>query len=435
MRLSPVWRRSSSATAGIYVSAGIGFLGSVVAFRELGTVAFGRLALVLAAAGFFQLFADLTVEEAVVKFGFRYAAREDWGRFHRVFGVGLRLKLAGGLLAGGAILVLAPLSHLIWNAHGIAWPLVVAALLPVAQAPEGLAAAVLIVRRRYDVRAGLLCLSMLLRLGALAAGAAYGVLETVVALVVAQALATVTIGAVALVALRRFPDARAEPLADDRRPFRAFVIQSSLGSVLSPMRGLLATMLLGIVTTVRQVGYFRIGQVPESGFASLSSPIRMVLLSEQTHDFEHGRRDRVYRLLNRYVAGAGALMVVLLPPLLWLMPTLIRIAYGERALPATNAARLILFVAAIQVVLGWSKSFPVSIGRPALRLVAQGVELVVLVPALLVLGSRYGATGAAGGFLVAACALAVTWVVILLRLRHDPDLRALPDAAGISARR
>jgi len=59
MRLSAFWRRSSSTAAGVYVSALIGFLGSIVAFRELGTLDFGRLALVLAATGFFQLFADL----------------------------------------------------------------------------------------------------------------------------------------------------------------------------------------------------------------------------------------------------------------------------------------------------------------------------------------------------------------------------------------
>jgi O-antigen/teichoic acid export membrane protein len=424
MRLSAFWRRSSQTAAGVYLSALIGFLGSVVAFRELGTTDFGRLALVLAATGFFQLFADLTVEEAVVKYGFRYAAREDWGRFRRVFGVGLQLKLAGGVLGAFGIVMLAPLSHLIWNAHDLFWPMLVAALLPPAQAPEGLASGALIVRRRYDVRAAFLIVSMSLRLAAFAIGGAFGVLETVVALVIAQVFATAAISLVAVAALRRFPYAPAEPLGDDRQPFRRFVIQSSLGSVLSPMRGLLGTMLLGMVTTVKQVSYFRVAQVPESAFASLSSPVRMILLSEQTHAFERGRWDTVNRMLRRYVAGAAVLMTVLVPPLLWLMPHLIRLVYGAAAEPATNAARLILLVAAIQVMFGWAKSFPVSIGRPELRLIAQGTEILVLIPALLVLGSSYGATGAAGGFLIAACAFALTWGVILIRLRRDPRLAA-----------
>ena len=58
-----------------------------------------------------------------------------------------------------------------------------------------------------------------------------------------------------------------------------------------------------------------------------------------------------------------------------------------------------LLAAVVQLVFGWTKSFPVSIGRPGLRTAAQVVEIVVLVPAVLVLGSLYGATGAAGGVL------------------------------------
>ncbi|TMD50905.1 MAG: hypothetical protein E6I85_14535 [Chloroflexi bacterium] len=128
MRSPVFWRRSSTA-AGVYLSAALGFLGSVVAFRELGTYNFGLLALVLAATGFFQLFADLTVDEAVIKYGFRYEAQERWGRFRRVFRIGLSLKLVGGVIGAVAIAILAPLSHLIW-AHGLAGPLLVAAWRP-----------------------------------------------------------------------------------------------------------------------------------------------------------------------------------------------------------------------------------------------------------------------------------------------------------------
>src|SRR2546421_12383102 len=242
MRSAVFWRRSSTA-AGVYLSAALGFLGSVVAFRELGTYDFGLLALVLAATGFFQLFADLTVDEAVIKYGFRYQAREDWGRFRRVFGIGISLKLAGGLLGAVGIAILAPLSHLIW-AHGLAGPMLVAALLPITQAPEGIAAAALIVRRRYDVRAAFLVVSMALRLAALAVGAAFGVLETVIALLAAQVLATGAIGAAALVTLRRVPAAPAAPPGEDPPPVRRFVIPSRLRpGPRPPPRPLLAPLL------------------------------------------------------------------------------------------------------------------------------------------------------------------------------------------------
>lgn len=415
---SPVFWRRFGAAGGVYVSALLGFAGSIIAVRELGIYSFGLLSLVLAATGFFQLLADLTVDEALVKYGFRYAVREDWGRFHRLFRVGLQLKLAGGAIGAACIAVLAPLSELIWTG-GLVAPMLVAALIPLAQCPEGVGSAALIVRGRYDLRAAFLSVSMALRLAALAVGGLFGVTQTVAALVVAQALSTVAIMSAGVIVLRRFPQSAQEPLGEDRLPFRNFVLSSSLGSLLSPMRGLLGTLLLGAVAVPQQVAYFRIGQVPESAFAALTSPARLVLLTEQTEDIERGRDDRAYRVLRRYSVSAGLLMLVVLPPLALLMPRLIRFFYGPSAAPAVSAARLFLIVAAIQVVWGWSKSFPVSIGRPGLRLIAQGAEIAVLIPALLVLGAAYGATGGAGAFVIAACVFATVWTAIVYRLRRE----------------
>jgi O-antigen/teichoic acid export membrane protein len=75
-----------------------------------------------------------------------------------------------------------------------------------------------------------------------------------------------------------------------------------------------------------------------------------------------------------------------------------------------------LLAASVQFVFAWTKSFPVSIGRPGLRTVGQLVEIGVLVPAVLILGDRWGATGAAGGVLAGALALGAFWSVALLRL-------------------
>jgi O-antigen/teichoic acid export membrane protein len=417
MRPPVFWRRSATV-AGVYSSAVLGFLGSVVAVRELGVFDFGLLSLVLAAGGFFQVFADVTAEEAVVKYGFRYAAQEDWGRFRQVFRVGLGLKLAGGVLGALAIVALAPFSHAVWG-HRLVEPLLLSALLPLVQAPEGVASAGLIVRARHDVRAGFLALSMLLRLAALAIGGLFGVTQTVLALVVARALATAAVSGAAALQLRQLPQAPRMPLGKDRTDFRGFVVRSSLGSVLSPMRGLLGTLLLGVVTGPRDVAYFRLAQQPESAFASLTSPARLILLTEQTADVEQGREARAYGMLRGYVLAAAALLIVVLPPLAVFMPDLLRFVYGARAAPATDAARLFLAVAAIQVLLGWSKSFPISIGRPGLRLFAQAVEIAVLVPALLVLGAAYGATGAAGAFVIAAVAFALAWIALTVKLRRE----------------
>src|SRR5918998_1362975 len=102
--------RRSAAAAWIYVAVVFGIVGTVVAARVLGLAEFGVFATALAAVGFFQALADLTVEESLTKYGFRYVAAEDWGRLRRLFRQMLLLKVAGGAAATAILLVLAPVA-------------------------------------------------------------------------------------------------------------------------------------------------------------------------------------------------------------------------------------------------------------------------------------------------------------------------------------
>jgi len=422
---SIVWRRAATAV-GIYGSAILGILATVVAARELTKLDFSRFALVFAVAGLLQLFLDLTVEEVVVKFGNRYIARGDWPRFYRLLRLALTAKVAGGALGTVGIVLTSFAASWIWAVGGIRDALLVAALLPLVQAAEGVGYAVLLLRNRYDVRGGLLLLSMALRLGAVAVGASMGVVQTFVAIVVAQCISTAIVSAVALAAVRRYPRALPQRLGEDRRPVAAFAVQSSISSGLTSLRGLLPTVLVGIVARPIQVAHFRIAQAPQTAFATLSAPVRLVLLAEQTRDVEQGRGDLALAQVRRYVMWTTLLVVVTLP-FLWLaVPTLVRWIYGARWEGASNPVRLMVIGAAIQLVFGWAKSFPVSIGRPELRNVAQLLEICTLVPLVLVLGRLYGASGAAGAFIVSSAVFAVFWSFQLVRLHGGP----LVDGAG-----
>ncbi|HEY6099683.1 MAG TPA: hypothetical protein VIW03_09650, partial [Anaeromyxobacter sp.] len=73
-----------------------------------------------------------------------------------------------------------------------------------------------------------------------------------------------------------------------------------------------------------------------------------------------------------------------------------------------------------RMVYGWTKSFPVSIGRPALRIWAHGIEMVVLIPLVGVLGAKWGATGAATAVLVSSVAFCLVWSVFFVRIRREP---------------
>jgi O-antigen/teichoic acid export membrane protein len=144
----------------------------------------------------------------------------------------------------------------------------------------------------------------------------------------------------------------------------------------------------------------------------------MVLLTEHTRDWERGARASVFAGIRRFSLGAAGIAALVCAPVLVFMPDLLRLAYGPEFVRATDAARIIVPAAALQFVFGWTKPFPVSIGRPNLRVLAHGIETVVLLPLVAVLGLRWGATGAAIGVLASTIVFVVVWTALFFRLRR-----------------
>ena len=205
-------------------------------------------------------------------------------------------------------------------------------------------------------------------------------------------------------------------------------MQSSLATGILSLRTTLAPLLLGVVAGPTQVGLFRIAQAPQTGLTAASSPVRLVLLTEQTRDWEHGREREVLGGVRRYMAAAaradGRSRV---PVFLILMPWLVRIVFGPAYEGAVTAARIILLAAAMQLVLGWTKSLPVTIGRPRLRIVTHGIETAVLLPLVVVLRVHWGVTGAAVAMLVSTVAFAAPGRSCSCRLAWRGDERPPPD--------
>ena len=418
----PLFRRRVGAAAGTYASIVLGFLGTVVAARVFSRDVLGFYALVIASAGFFQVLLDLTIEEALIKYGFRYVTREDWGRLRQLFRRTFVFKGAG------ALLLLAVFAKDVFHHGELRLPLAIAAALPIAQAPEGMAAVPLMLHGRYDIRAGFLGLSMALRLGAIAAGSQFGLAWTIAAIVFAQLVASAAIGAAGLAFFRRFPREAPRPLAEDARDILRFIAQSTGATGVVSLRSTLTPMLLGIASTPTQVGYFRVAQSPQQGFNAVSAPIRLVLLAEQTRDWEQGLSDRVFAGVRRYAVLAGLGCVVLLPLLLVFMSPLVRLIFGAKYLGAVDAARIIVVAGAVQFVVGWSKSLAVTVGRPNLRIWTHGIETLVLLPLAAALGWLWGASGAAAAVLISSVAFAVAWIVLYARIRHEPPQIAVGPA-------
>lgn len=396
----------------------LGIAGTIVAARVLGRDDFGVYATALVVVGFFQILLDLTVEESLTKYGFRYVAGEDWGRLRRLFRQALLLKLAGGVLATALIVALAPFAGELFDSDGVEAALLAAALLPLVQCSENVAATALLLHSRYDLRGVYQAGSAALRLVAIVVAAPLGVNEVLVAIVVAQAVATVGVSAAGWVALRRFPAAPARELGEDVPGIRAFVVESSIATGVVSLRTTLVPAVLGVVAGTTQVGLFRIAQTPQTGLAAASSPARLVLMTEQTRDWEKGERARILAGIRRYTRWAGALMVIAVPAFFVAMPWLVDLVFGPEYDDAVTAARIVLLAAAVQFAVGWTKTLPVTIGRPRLRIWTHGVETLVAIPLVAVLGAEWGATGAAVAVLASTLVFAAAWLVVILRL-HD----------------
>jgi len=416
---SRVFRRRSATAAWIYAAVALGIAGTIVAARVLGREEFGVFATALVVVGFFQILLDLTVEESLTKYGFRYVAGQDWGRLRRLFRQALLLKVVGGALATIFVVALAPFSDELFGSDGVEEALLAAALLPFVQSSENVASTVLLLHSRYALRGVYQAGSAALRLLAIVIAAPLGVTEALVAIVVAQGIATVAISLVGLVALRRFPAALARELGEDVPGIRSFVVESSIATGVISLRTTLVPLVLGIVSGTTQVGFFRIAQTPQTGFAAASSPARLVLMTEQTRDWERGERTRILSGIQRYTRWAGGLMLVAVPAFFLAMPWLVDLVFGSEYDDAVTAARIVLLAAAIHFAIGWTKTLPVTIGRPRLRIVTHGLEALVAIPLVAVLGAEWGATGAAVAVLASTLVFAGAWIVVILRLRDE----------------
>jgi O-antigen/teichoic acid export membrane protein len=431
MRSRLFWRRSAAA-AGTYASAALGFGATIVALHVFSTVVFGLYALVLAMTAFVQSLLDLTVEEALVKFGFRYSTREDWGRLRRLFESAIAFKLAGGVLATLLLLAIAPFANTLLNKHGLTTPLLIGAFIPLAQCTENVSGVAIVLRGRYDIRAFFLFVSMALRFTAIAIAAPHGLSETIFAMVVAQVIATTAISAAGWAAFRRFPQHASVSLADDRRDILSFVGQSTAATAVISLTAPLSLLVLGRVSTTRQVAFFRAAMSPQQAFAVVSAPARLILLTEQTHAWERGTRGVVFAGIKRYMLGMAAVAVVILPPLLVFTPELARLLFSAKNVGAVDATRIVIVAGALRMVYGWTKSFPVSIGRPSLRIWTHGVELLVLIPLVAVLGAEWGATGAAIAVLASSVAFCLYWTFLFLRIRREPAPAGATFEAALS---
>jgi O-antigen/teichoic acid export membrane protein len=422
-----VARRRSITIGATYLAILVGVVTTLGAAKQLGVGGFGTFALVLAATALVQTFLDLTIEGTLVKYGCRYSERGDWGRLRRLFRRAVQIKFAGAAMAAACLAGAAFLAPLFVHAPALTTLLLLAAVIPLVQAPESVAAAALYVRGRHDVRALLLALGAALRFVGVIGGSSAGVAGALVGLSLAQVATTVVAGLAGRRALRTLPETEERDLGEDAREVTAFTVHSTVTTAVLSLRAAVMPLFLG---TPAQVGLFRAAQAAEQGFEALAMPARMVLLSEQSHQWEAGAREAVLRSVARYTLWTTGAMLAVVPVLFVLAPMLVRVAYGEEFGAATSVLRLFIVAAAIQFVFSWTHPFAVAAGRPRLHLLVRSLEAVVLLALGALLARSGGAAGAAAAVAVSSACYGACWMTIYFRFRAreraDSVVRAAP---------
>ena len=385
-----LFRRRFATAAGLYLSVGLGIVGTIAAARLLGLEAFGRFATVMAVVGLAQTLLDLTVEESLTKFGFRYIAGEEWGKLHRLFRRALELKLVGGALAS-----LAPARARAARRHRVRLRRAHRA-----DARGGGAAADRVARERERERAppprplrpsrraplgddgdparrdpdrrvvrrhGGACRDRR-RPARRDGGRGHG----------GHARAAAVPAGRGRVARRRPPRDRLVRRPLERRHRRDLAARRAHARPARRRRGHDAGRLPTASRSLRRAASRR--RARPSG--SCCSPSRRATGSTAARP--------VLRGVRRYSLAAAGIAAVAVPVFLVAHAVARAGRLRQEYLPAVDAARIVLVSAAILLVLGWSKSLPVTIGRPRLRIVTHGIETLVLLPLVVVLGARVG---------------------------------------------
>jgi O-antigen/teichoic acid export membrane protein len=197
----------------------------------------------------------------------------------------------------------------------------------------------------------------------------------------------------------------------------SFGLRSALATTISGARNGLIPTLVGRLAGAEAVAFLEVATFPVQAADVASAPVRLVLFPEQARLAARGSSAELRGSVRAYLK-AGLLVGIpaavagwlLLP---WIIPTL----YSARYEAAVGPARILLVGAVVSLALGWSKTLPSAVGRPGIRVAILGLDALVVIPTLVLLGSR----GAEGGAIAIAAGLltqALAWVVLLPRVVH-----------------
>lgn len=199
----------------------------------------------------------------------------------------------------------------------------------------------------------------------------------------------------------------------------SFGVRSALATTISGGRNGLIPVLLGRLSGAEAVALFEVATFPLQAADVAAAPVRLALFPEQARLAAEKNQPELRRSVRAYVRGAivvglpGAVLGWFLLP--WVIPTIYSHRYGE----AVGPARILLIAAALSFALGWSKTLPAAVGRPGIRAAVLGLDAVLVIPLMVVLGAK-AAEGAAIAVSAGLVAQALAWFALFRNVLNTP---------------
>jgi O-antigen/teichoic acid export membrane protein len=416
----------------LFVGTAFGFFTTILVSRALGPENFGVLTLAIVTVASLATFLDFSLEEAVVHHGARFMSERRPGAVRALLRTSLRLDAMVGLVVFVVIAVFAsPIAEVVSRGTVPALFVRLAALEVLAATLNGTTGAALMLSGRAELRAWMLALAGLLRLGGAVvairafSGGAEGVLW---AYVVATAGAAITQGWLARRLVRRL-----DAVGDERRPIgmrtlAVFGIHSSVSSSIVAARVAVVAVVLGRTAGAHDVGLLAVAMLPVTLVSVATAPLRIMMLPEQAVLAARGRLSLLWSGVRAYTWAALGIGTVAALAGYVVLPWLVPLLYSDGFRGAVEPARILLPAAVATLAVAWAKSLPAAIGRPHIRTWVSLVELVVTGVAVWLLSS-HGASGAAVAISIASAASAVSWYVIARRMLAGAQRVPEPGAA------
>ena len=416
-RRSPLIRGTVILSIEQVVRSVVLFVVMLIVSKGLGSERYGALGLVVGVVGFFNVFASLRLNQALVRVASALLADGRERRARGVIYLSYAACVALGIIAALLLPLLSGVVIALLRKTGRDVAFTYPALnnfirfyvivLPINML-SATSAAVLQVERRYAALAlsGIVgILSRLLFVLLLIAGGIDGVLKAYIA---ERFLTGLIYGVIVMwIMVRQYSLFSLSLRMSDVRELGRYALNTTLSSFFRAANEFADLIILGVFVGPSPVAYYRIGRAFSQAIAKIAIPFSRVLLPTLTGLLKGGYLSSARRVVTKAslaLAGVGIPITVIV--MVFVAPIL-RFCYGsDEYQAAAYVVRILMPCFLILTILSWYQAFVLAAGRPAIMTFINFFHAVLLVLFCLV-----GVGLLAGGYIGAAIATGVAQLI------------------------